>query len=893
MLTEDDIIRPEYSAHPLVDGTTVEEKQEISVSGGSDAQIILSDNSGVFIPDLKTDASVELKKESNRITLDVPGLKTSGYMLSLTIEGNNSNNTLMPVITIPKSQVGSVNPATINIIRVSDEVCIDGSVIKSNPRCLPVTIDKSGNYTAVDYFLPYTASANNTTASEEGILKRICQAFIPTAYAEGNGKVKVAWVGHVQYSIMTFQDHLNWGKNPRLVQMIPDRKTDHFRHPATHPERSTRTAPVVNVIVLVHGHNENEKDGYVPSQTADFWQFDYKRDVWNYMYKHYLDISSSASIADANKKDSCTIFYEFVYPSYRPIFTPVLVNTNEVCRTLGQDFGEAVNNELLKNNPQVAEMIKNNIPFNLFIVAHSQGGLVARAGIRYFDSKVLANFRQLITWGTPHQGSPLFTLRYIAAAGFNVRVDGLIGYPYWSLPKKAMDHFAMDAPGIRDLRWTNGSNSNDEPFNFAKYFSAKSEAQDNDPDLSLESGSRFYNDNLRKFNATEQFADKYTFLTGSTSKTASVKVDKGWILPTKGVRFYYTSDIEKGSYLINLCAGSDKYKPNDGASPVWGQAGMDLSPRPETIDMGDVDHQEFYEDHADVTAETTFDIIKKSADCNCPYIDGYKNANDTITARLNWPDDKTPGKRIGGIEASLFNSQTNKLVKTSTEFSFNDPGGTFTGILPAKIKDTLQKLNLVMKIKTIDGSIVEYATNYTAATFYIGQRYGGGIIFYIDSTGQHGLIAAEKNLGSQVPWGYSDIPAVWDGNNLVSGHSQDPRNYQFKGTKMVIGSGQMNTNIILKVCDRPDIAARLCDQLVLNGYSDWFLPSCFELRKMWINRCVISGISPSFGLSKFFWSSSVYNNSGSAFSAGLYSEKFLIIPTSMYQLRQVRAIRAF
>ena len=34
----------------------------------------------------------------------------------------------------------------------------------------------------------------------------------------------------------------------------------------------------------------------------------------------------------------------------------------------------------------------------------------------------------------------------------------------------------------------------------------------------------------------------------------------------------------------------------------------------------------------------------------------------------------------------------------------------------------------------------------------IGKKYRGGIIFYSDSMGEHGLIAAEKNLDSKYTW---------------------------------------------------------------------------------------------------------------------------------------------
>jgi hypothetical protein len=57
------------------------------------------------------------------------------------------------------------------------------------------------------------------------------------------------------------------------------------------------------------------------------------------------------------------------------------------------------------------------------------------------------------------------------------------------------------------------------------------------------------------------------------------------------------------------------------------------------------------------------------------------------------------------------------------------------------------------------------------------------------------------------------------------------------------GSGQANTNIILANCSEANIAARVCDDFVNEGYSDWFLPSFDELYKVFLNRNIIGGLS--------------------------------------------------
>ena len=36
---------------------------------------------------------------------------------------------------------------------------------------------------------------------------------------------------------------------------------------------------------------------------------------------------------------------------------------------------------------------------------------------------------------------------------------------------------------------------------------------------------------------------------------------------------------------------------------------------------------------------------------------------------------------------------------------------------------------------------------------FIGEQFGGGIIFFIDETGEHGLIAAPEDQSSSIEWG--------------------------------------------------------------------------------------------------------------------------------------------
>lgn len=58
-------------------------------------------------------------------------------------------------------------------------------------------------------------------------------------------------------------------------------------------------------------------------------------------------------------------------------------------------------------------------------------------------------------------------------------------------------------------------------------------------------------------------------------------------------------------------------------------------------------------------------------------------------------------------------------------------------------------------------------------------------------------------------------------------------------TETSIGKGKDNTDLIVSKLNQVPVesgmAAQLCKSLNYNGYSDWFLPSIFELNQMYVN----------------------------------------------------------
>ena len=103
----------------------------------------------------------------------------------------------------------------------------------------------------------------------------------------------------------------------------------------------------------------------------------------------------------------------------------------------------------------------------------------------------------------------------------------------------------------------------------------------------------------------------------------------------------------------------------------------------------------------------------------------------------------------------------------------------------------------------------------------IGDFYQGGIIFYIDSTGFHGKIAARR---------YDFFAVVGNADEQWGCGWNDPSfgGDYIDGTSTSFGSGASNTQAIVESCSTPS-AARVCHELVLNNYSDWYLPSLHEI----------------------------------------------------------------
>jgi len=172
-------------------------------------------------------------------------------------------------------------------------------------------------------------------------------------------------------------------------------------------------------------------------------------------------------------------------------------------------------------------------------------------------------------------------------------------------------------------------------------------------------------------------------------------------------------------------------------------------------------------------------------------------------------------------------------------------------------------------------------TNGTSGHF-TGELFGGGTVFYVDPTGQHGLICSMIDLSTLQVW--SDV------------------NLEIGSTAQSTWDGQSNTTAIVGQAGMTTSAAKLCDDYTNDNYgtgifSDWYLPANQELFQLNeagynVNMAIRNdgNVATTPLLTAYYWSSTEID-------AGQAWCDYMVLGFVAIQGKQgafyVRAIRAF
>lgn len=187
-------------------------------------------------------------------------------------------------------------------------------------------------------------------------------------------------------------------------------------------------------------------------------------------------------------------------------------------------------------------------------------------------------------------------------------------------------------------------------------------------------------------------------------------------------------------------------------------------------------------------------------------------------------------------------------------------------------------------ITVTNGNGVSGNPAIAAKTYNIGDFAHGGIVFWVDTTGQHGLVCAKTDQSTGVRW-----YAGTHGNTQAKGDGP----YAGKANTYIIIAAQVAIGD-----DNYTYAARICNELQITEgsktYGDWYLPSKVELNLMWLNKSIIDATAIANGGSAFasanYWSSLEYVSNHAwlqNFDSGnqYYSNKL----NTTYRVRAVRA----
>jgi hypothetical protein len=173
-------------------------------------------------------------------------------------------------------------------------------------------------------------------------------------------------------------------------------------------------------------------------------------------------------------------------------------------------------------------------------------------------------------------------------------------------------------------------------------------------------------------------------------------------------------------------------------------------------------------------------------------------------------------------------------------------------------------------------------TNLTTltGTHYLGESFGGGIVFYLYDNGKHGLIIAAEDQSSGI-----------NASTFTSSNCCTTTNAFRDG----VNAGISNTERIIISQGSGSYAASLAANYKGGGYGDWYLPSIAEMKLIITNsQYIMSTFINSVDKFKVYWSSNENPSNNKQ-----YWSNYLTLDSGNYIAKysnpsiRVRAIRAF
>jgi hypothetical protein len=231
----------------------------------------------------------------------------------------------------------------------------------------------------------------------------------------------------------------------------------------------------------------------------------------------------------------------------------------------------------------------------------------------------------------------------------------------------------------------------------------------------------------------------------------------------------------------------------------------------------------------DTSNLTTAGFMSKYDKVKLTAITGTNTGDQTITLTGD-----VTGTGMGSFAATISNGAVtnakiaaNSVDGTQIQLSSNANGdlmyynGTDWVRLPAGANGQVLEVN---------AGIPTWVTKH-----YIGENFGGGIVFYVDATGLHGLIATAADISSAA---WSNVTTLAIGVSAMS-----------------LTDGNSNSGAIVTQAGHTNSAAKICldysNTIGSTTYDDWYLPALYQLNMLY-NQAYAVGL---FANGNAYWSS--------------------------------------
>ncbi|MGV6862007.1 MAG: hypothetical protein ACWA41_09560 [Putridiphycobacter sp.] len=225
----------------------------------------------------------------------------------------------------------------------------------------------------------------------------------------------------------------------------------------------------------------------------------------------------------------------------------------------------------------------------------------------------------------------------------------------------------------------------------------------------------------------------------------------------------------------------------------------------------------------------------------------------------------------GGVDPSISNELNDSIKLIGTDLFIYDAGGAQSVDLSSLGGGGDPSSTNELQTLSISGDQLTISSGNTVTipvqTLHVGMHYQGGIIVFLDSTGQHGLIAATADVGTFAyqPSGNTNLTTA---QSYIDGAAN---------TAAIMGSGFASGS-----------AAEACDTYAGGGFTDWYLPAYAEILYMFQNALVVQNLD----LGAIYWTST-QTPGGFGFSAvsfyGTFTANSSTNPNTVYTVRPMRA----